>query len=76
MFVYDVFRAMPPPAQLLGTRVADNSLTAADVVYSLDDAYKFEGGIRALSAAAGAVDAAYFVSDSVNLYGTLVKNVS
>lgn len=67
---------MPSPAQLLGAQITDNSLTAADVVYSFEDAYKFEGRIKALSVAASAVDVAYFVLDSVNLYGTLMKNVS
>jgi len=37
--------------------------------------YKFEGGIKALSTAANAVDIAMFVSDGTNLYGTLMKDV-
>lgn len=37
--------------------------------------YKFEGGLKTLSTAANAVDIAWFVSDGVNLYGTLMKDV-
>lgn len=37
--------------------------------------YKFEAGSKTLSTAANAVDIAWFVSDGVNLYGTLMKDV-
>jgi hypothetical protein len=37
--------------------------------------YKFEGGLKTLSTAANAVDVAMFVSDGVNLYGRLLKDV-
>ena len=37
--------------------------------------YKFEGGLKTLSTATAAVDIAWFVSDGVNLYGRLMKDV-
>lgn len=37
--------------------------------------YKFEAGSKTLSTAANAMDIAWFVSDGVNLYGTLMKDV-
>jgi hypothetical protein len=38
--------------------------------------YKFEGGSKALSTTANAADVVMFVSDGVNLYGRLMRNVS
>lgn len=76
MFVYETFRTLSPPTQLFGTQITDNSLTTADVVYSLDNAYKFEGGIKAALRSSERSRRCVFVSDSVNLYGTLMKNVS
>jgi hypothetical protein len=38
-------------------------------------AFKFSGGSKTLTTTANAVDVAQFVSDGVNLYGTLMKNV-
>lgn len=43
---------------------------------SWNTVFKFQGGSKTLSTAANVTDVAQFVSDGVNLYGMLLKNVS
>lgn len=43
---------------------------------SWNPVFKFQGGSKTLSTAANVTDVAQFVSDGVNLYGMLLKNVS
>lgn len=68
---------MPPATQIRGAQIADDSLNAADVVYSLDDAYDNggSGSGRVITADAGAVvvdgaaGQAMIVSGTLELYG-------
>lgn len=68
---------MPPVTQIKGSQISDNSLTADDVVYSLDDAYD-NGGTgagRNVNVDSGAITfdggtgTALIVSGTLELYG-------
>jgi hypothetical protein len=68
---------MPPTNQIRGVQIADDTLTAVDVVYSLDDAYDNGGsGLgRSINADSGPVvvdgstSTALVVSGTLELYG-------